>query len=141
MKPEYYLKLVTLEPFNDIINVVFTHNINESVEYLSKINGYSTPKITDKKVKCYRVLNNDKTGSEHHILAFNYTDNLLGIIRTISHESFHCLMYVASIRGATWSNESDEMFAYALDKLIKNVFVIYTQYQKKLKTNNHETNN
>lgn len=44
---------------------------------------------------------------------------------TIVHESFHLLMKIASYKGASWSDDSDEWYAYGLEKIfndVKNVF-------------------
>lgn len=46
---------------------------------------------------------------------------------TIVHESFHLLMKIASYKGASWSDDSDEWYAYGLEKIFNDVKDVFNK--------------
>ncbi len=49
---------------------------------------------------------------------------------TIAHELFHLVMAVANHKGASWSEESDEWYAYCLSDLWEQVAELMNKYKK-----------
>jgi hypothetical protein len=118
---------ITVNPFEVNVHVVIGETLEEGLKYWSEniepkhdldINSYK-----DSNGLMLRIVNE---GIHHYgVILF-----LNSPYSTILHELFHLMMNVANDKGASWSEESDEWYAYCLSDLWEQVDVLYDKYKK-----------
>lgn len=121
---------IIVKPFETFVRVVIGDTIPEAIKYWSEniepkgdldLNQY-----LDVNGLTLRIKDN---GKYHYgiILSINSPYS------TIVHELFHLMMYVADHKGASWSEESDEWYAYCLSDLWEQVALLYDEYKSQQK--------
>lgn len=117
---------ITVNPFEAKVRVVIGKTLEEGLKYWSEnIEPKHDLDISSFTGTNGLMLQLKKDGLQHYglILFLNSPYS------TIAHELFHLMMHVADEKGCTWSEESDEWYAYCLSDLWEQVAVLFDTYK------------
>lgn len=121
------VQFTTVEPFGVQLAIIKGDSISDCKSYLKRYK--STIKGTEKNKHCngfyWRFTGDNKKEYCSILLTNDIPDN--EIHGVIAHESFHAIMDIADSRGCYWNSGSNEWYAYALDRLIRDITVFYTK--------------
>lgn len=108
---------VGLKPFNTKVKVIICSSMEDCVEKANEL--IPSPNIPYEEVRdsygCF--LEHLHEGTMRYIILLLHDST----INTVVHECFHACMLIADNKGAVWSRESDEFYAYSMGNFTSKV--------------------
>ena len=118
---------ITIQPFDTKVRVLIADTIDEALTYWEEnltpsFNMDKTPYLNLNGMFLYKQ---DVDGINYYGLVLRGDC----FEKTIVHEIFHLVMKIADDKGCSWSNESDEWYAYCLALVWEDVTSLMISYK------------
>lgn len=123
VKQNGVLENLTIEMFRTVINVMIHDTCKDAVKISHRMRKVAKKHNWDNMLGCFFY------DEEENIFAIILSKN--ADIDTVAHECFHAVMRVIQVKGVVYCEESEEVFAYVLGWLTKEVWKINKAYNKK----------
>lgn len=117
---------ITVQPFGTKVRVLIGETIREALEYweenLTPTHNLDIDRYSDADGIVIRIVHE---GLFHYgiVLAEDAPDS------SIVHETFHLVMKIADHKGASWSEDSDEWYAYCQGLMYDDIMSLLIHYR------------